>query len=367
MATNTASRDPNRNVTIQGVDSISFTDPTNIAVNASSHAVLVEISGGATDQDVNLVSISGSAITLGQKTAANSLPVIFASDQSAISVNATLTAETTKVIGTVNQGTSPWIINSNAAFATTAPANGYAVGFKDGIGQMAMMRGAGVGDGAGSDSLLANQGFLFNGSGNDRLRSIITGTDSIGTGITATGLVAQFDDTSPSTVTENQFGNVRLNSARQLYAQTVNIDTFASVGTLTITLASLASSAAGVGRQSTLVTSNKARSAMIGVKFTVGTTPTANSLVYVYLIRTSGTLNDDGAGSSDAGLTVVNAPLLGTILVPAATSNTAYYGIFDTKFLGSLGSSWGIAVVNSSGATANGTGGNFTAEYTLIT
>lgn len=135
----------------------------------------------------------------------------------------------------------------------------------------------------------------------------------------------------------------------------------------TITLASLASSTSGVGRQSTLVdnTSNLYTSAQIDLKITTGTSPTANTLVYVYLIRSDNNtpIIDDGAGSSDAGLTVVNAPLLGTILVSAATSNAAYYGIFDTKFLGSLGPKWGIAVVNSTGAALNSTEGNHVKEY----
>lgn len=143
--------------------------------------------------------------------------------------------------------------------------------------------------------------------------------------------------------------------------------TFGTTTAFTITLASLASSAVGVGRQSTLITSNTAGSAHIAVKFTVGTTPTAGSLIYVYLIRGDGTINDDNAGASNAALTVINAPLLGTILVPATTSDTAYYGFFDTKFLGALGKTFGIAVVNSSGVTANATPGNFLAEYTLIT
>lgn len=146
-------------------------------------------------------------------------------------------------------------------------------------------------------------------------------------------------------------------------------DAFGTTTAFTITLASLANSTAGVGRQSTLIdnTSTLYTSAHIAVKFTVGTTPTANTLIYVYLLRGDGTLTDDAAGASDAAITIKNAPLLGTILVPATTSDTAYYGIFDTKFLGSLGKTFGIAVVNSSGVTANATAGNFTAEYTGIT
>lgn len=47
----------------------------------------------------------------GQATMANSSPVVLASNQTSIPVAATLSAETTKVIGTVNQGTSPWVIS----------------------------------------------------------------------------------------------------------------------------------------------------------------------------------------------------------------------------------------------------------------
>lgn len=53
--------------------------------------------------------------SLGQKTMANSFAVVLSSDQAAIPVNATLAAETTKVIGTVNQGTSPWVVSSTLA------------------------------------------------------------------------------------------------------------------------------------------------------------------------------------------------------------------------------------------------------------
>jgi hypothetical protein len=47
------------------------------------------LTGSGTDQDVNLVSVSGTAITLGQKVMASSLPIVIASDQSAIPVTTT--------------------------------------------------------------------------------------------------------------------------------------------------------------------------------------------------------------------------------------------------------------------------------------
>lgn len=149
-------------------------------------------------------------------------------------------------------------------------------------------------------------------------------------------------------------------------------ETFASVSSMTITLASLANSSAGVGRQSTIVdnTTNLYLSALVSLKVTVGTTPTANTLIYVYLIRDNndGTpIRDDGAGASDAGITIVNAPLLGTILCPATTSDTAYYGEFDTSQLGPLGPKWGIAVVNNTGVALNATGGNHVVSFIGVT
>lgn len=167
--------------------------------------------------------------------------------------------------------------------------------------------------------------------------------------------------------TDGDYEMLQLSGGRLWVNATLKADTYATAVAFTLTGASLASSVAGVGRQSTLITSNTAPSAIITVKFTAGTSPTANTLVYVYLIRGDGTINDDNAGASDAGITIINATPLGTILVSANTSNATYYGVFDTKFLGSLGTTFGVAIVNSTGATSNATGGNFAAQYTLVT
>jgi hypothetical protein len=133
----------------------------------------------------------------------------------------------------------------------------------------------------------------------------------------------------------------------------------------TVTLAALANSTAGVGRQSTLLTnSNNYPAALVSVKLTSHATsaPTAGALAYVYLLRDVGTIADDAAGASDAALTVENAPLLGTIVF-TANANKAFYGIFDTGPLGPLGPTWGIAIVNSSGQALHVTEGNHGAFY----
>lgn len=59
--------------------------------------------------------------------------------------------------------------------------------------------------------------FIFNGTTWDRIKSAANAINSTGTGIAAVGLTAQLDDTSPTTITENQFGNLRITTKRALH------------------------------------------------------------------------------------------------------------------------------------------------------
>jgi hypothetical protein len=131
--------------------------------------------------------------------------------------------------------------------------------------------------------------------------------------------------------------------------------------TFTITLASLAN---GSARQSTLVdnSSNDYPAALIFLKIkSGGTAPTAGKVYEVYLIRgndpSSSDYRSDGAGASDAAITIENAVLLGAIVV-TNTANKVFYGEFDTAFCGPLGPEWGIAIKNNSGQALHGTEGD---------
>lgn len=62
-------------------------------------------------------------------------------------------------------------------------------------------------------------GMSFDGTNYNRDRVVSNGLDSAGTGIKAAGIVAQLDDTATSTVTENQFGNLRLAPNRALMVE----------------------------------------------------------------------------------------------------------------------------------------------------
>lgn len=128
----------------------------------------------------------------------------------------------------------------------------------------------------------------------------------------------------------------------------------------TCTLASLAAAGA---RQTTLLTnSNNYQGALVNVRIKSATAPVAGTVYEVYLLRSDGTVMDDGAGASDAAITILNAPLLGTIVVTAATAS--FYGVFDTAPLGPLGTSWGIAIKNGTAQTISATEGDHAARYT---
>jgi len=144
------------------------------------------------------------------------------------------------------------------------------------------------------------------------------------------------------------------------------IDLFGTRTALTITLASLASSTVGVGRQSTLVdnTTTRHHAAVVYCKVTVGTTPTINRSIYVYLVRyDDSAIGDDAVGATDAAQTIVNAKLLGVIAVNSASSDLSYYGVFDTSGLGALGPKWGITIVHDTVAALNATGSNHVIAY----
>lgn len=137
------------------------------------------------------------------------------------------------------------------------------------------------------------------------------------------------------------------------------LDAFAN---FTITLASLAS---GSARQSTIITNpNQRPAALINLRINSGNAPAAGTIYELYLLRSDNitTYRTDNAGAADAAITIVNAQLIGTIVV-TNNANTNFYGDFDTSPLGPLGPAWGIAIKNSTDQALNATEGNHVKEY----
>lgn len=84
-----------------------------VVSGAVTNTVLSVVGGGteATAQRVTLASDSTGVLTVKQATAGNLNATVVGTGTFA--VQATLAAETTKVIGTVNQGTSPWVVSGS--------------------------------------------------------------------------------------------------------------------------------------------------------------------------------------------------------------------------------------------------------------
>lgn len=161
----------------------------------------------------------------GQATMANSSPVVIASDQSVVPVGGAIAS------GSADSGNP---VKVGGKFNTTLPT--YSDGQRTelqfgsrGALEIQIM-GAGSTTGAaasasGADTVSNSTAGIniytfprtFNGTDWDRARSVINATNSTGTGISAVGILAQFDDSSPTSITENQFGNLRMSANRNLY------------------------------------------------------------------------------------------------------------------------------------------------------
>lgn len=102
------------NATVVGTGTFAAQVTGSVTANAGTGQFNVTCT--AANCPVNEAQINGVTPLMGNGvTGTGSQRVTIASDNTAFSVNATLSAETTKVIGTINQGTSPWVDSCTAA------------------------------------------------------------------------------------------------------------------------------------------------------------------------------------------------------------------------------------------------------------
>lgn len=114
-----------------------------------------------------------------------------------------------------------WTVGSNSATGSAAPANAFYIGANNGTSLQGLNTLPNISaDGIAGSGTLSVGPEIYNGTNWDRIRSIVNATNSIGTGIAACGLVAQLDDTAPTAITENQFGNLRIVPNRALMVET---------------------------------------------------------------------------------------------------------------------------------------------------
>jgi hypothetical protein len=155
-------------------------------------------------------------------------------------------------------------------------------------------------------------------------------------------------------------------------ATTTNLLNYISSSAVTITLASLATSATWLaGRESDLIdnSSSKYLDYLLAGKVTVGTTPTVSTEIRIYVVamQDDSTWPDvfDGADSDEtvtsAGVGSGFLKLGAVMLVDATTSNRTYYfGPFSVASLfgGVVPRKWVVFVTHNTAVNLNSTGGN---------
>lgn len=124
----------------------------------------------------------------------------------------------THTLGVSAAQNGTWTVGSNSATGSAVPANAFYLGVNNSGNLGGVNSSAGTGDANGGAAMLPTSLNTYAGGGTyDRAKAIVNATNSTGTGILAVGAVAQFDDVSPTAITENQFGNLRMSANRNLY------------------------------------------------------------------------------------------------------------------------------------------------------
>ena len=152
------------------------------------------------------------------------------------------------------------------------------------------------GDGATYNSdyfpVVASINLVNNGSNNanwDRSKTVVNATNTTGTGIPATGLLAQLDDTAPTAITENQFGNLRMSSRRALLqrGEDQNSPTYSASTTIT----------PAVSATDVFTITGNASTTVVVTKLRISGTQTTGGMATVIAVKRS---TADTAGTSTA-------------------------------------------------------------------
>lgn len=125
----------------------------------------------------------------------------------------------------------------------------------------------------------------------------------------------------------------------------------------------------GAGRQCTDIdnTTDRAPMCMVGLKVKAGTTPTANTVYKLYLVRRDANGFSDDANAQTAGdVTVTVEPqseCIGSVVVTAATGT-----VYDRNFIVyDLPIKYAFVIWNATGVTADATNGSHALYVTPMT
>jgi hypothetical protein len=251
----------------------------------------------------------------------------------------------------MDAGGSVWVNPSNAALAAAADATtNPTVALVGEIPHVYngstwdRLRGSVAADGAATTGQATVHKTLYNNSTFDRTRSIINATNSTGTGIQAVGLVAQLDDTSLTTITENQFGNLRM-SARHALLEAADV--------LEIDLTATSPSSATTTAQTAITTVGPYRSMFIYASIQGATGGTLD--IYLQVTPDSGTTWVDYAHFPQIAAGAAAIKRVWAVTKQAQQTTLATVGTGTTPALAAntiVGGEWGsqIRVVFVAGA-----------------
>lgn len=236
---------PSTNVlTVQGATSMTklLVTPDSVALPANQSVNQAQVAGTTTDTNsgnksagtqrvviatdqpslTNAFKVDGSGVTQ-PISAASNVPV---SQATASSLNAQVVGAVASAganagnpvkLGGVVATAQPSLSNGNVNDVLMSSKGGVIVTPQFGVAVTTGSINVGLYDQAGNTRTLAVGPTLYNGSTNDAALSATNGLNSTGTGIQDTASVDQFDDVSPTTITENQFGLVRMSANRNQY------------------------------------------------------------------------------------------------------------------------------------------------------
>lgn len=168
----------------------------------------------------------------------------------------------------------------------------------------------------------------------------------------------------------------------QRYTHNANVNiAYGASATITVAPENIASSATFVaGVESAVIdnTSNKYVDALVGGRWTVGTTPTINTQALIYVFSVQNDTPDypdvfDGTGSAEtltsAGVGRGFLKLAAVIDVDATTSDRVYHVLFSVAqlFGGVMPLKWGLFITHNTGVNTNTTAGNHVWKLTGIT
>lgn len=156
---------------------------------------------------------------------------------------------------------------------------------------------------------------------------------------------------------------------------------YAASATITIAPENVATSSTFVaGVESAVIdnTSNKYVDAIVGGTWTVGTTPTVNTqvLIYVGSVRDDAPTYPDVFDGTSSAETLTSAgvgrgflKLAAVLDVDATTSNRVYDSVFSVAqlFGGVMPLKWFLFITHNTGVNSNSTAGNHVWKYTGIT